>query len=88
MEATKNSFGDIVLDGSAKHTDLITPFDAHERATRNPKPDAKPQEFPKAIEHIQKEDAPEGHSEPIIARDAKHEVQLKKDLAAKKEDAE
>ena len=71
-----------------------TPFDAHEQAVRGThvettenSPDKNPktvQEFPKAVDHVQKPDAPAGHLEPVIAKDADHEDAL----AEAKADAE
>lgn len=67
-------------------------FDTHEQATRGThvpttadSPDKDPKtvdEYPKAIDHVQKDDAPEGHLEPVVANDADHEEELK---AAKEE---
>jgi hypothetical protein len=64
-----------------------TPFDAHEQATRGEhipteldSPDKDPKtivEFPKAVDHVQKADAPEGHLEPVIATSPEHEAELK-----------
>jgi hypothetical protein len=73
------------LDGKSKIA--AVPFDAHEQATRGEhvptevdSPDKDPrtvQEFPKAIDHVQKAGAPEGHLEPVVAIDAEHEEELK-----------
>jgi len=68
------------------------PFDAHEQTTRGvhvpteaDSPDKDPKtvdEYPKAIDHVEKPDAPEGHLEPVVANDADHEEELN---AAKEE---
>lgn len=60
-----------------------TPFDAHEQATRgthvptavdSPDPDPETvQEFPKAVDHVDKPGAPEGHKEPVLAKSAEEE---------------
>ena len=79
--------GSNVLDGSQSHKDLVTPFDAHEQATRGvhvptreDSPDVKDvQEYPKAVDHREVEPVPGGpkHLEPVIAKDADHEKELK-----------
>lgn len=33
-------------------------------------------EYPKAVDHVDKADAPEGHKEPVIATDEDHEEKL------------
>jgi len=67
------------LDG--KEQVAPTPFDAHEKIVRSTHrhtkdgyvaDEYKPQEYPKAIAHD------EETGEPVIARDAKHEAELKK----------
>lgn len=73
-----NSHGE-PLDGTGDIK--ATPFDAHEQATRgehvpteidSPDPDlSKIREFPKAVAHD------EVTGEPVIAKNAKHEAQLK-----------
>ena len=70
------------LDGSETAKDLLTPFDAHDQRVRgthvpttkdSPDPDpATIQEYPKAIAHD------EDTGEPVIAKNAEHEAQLKK----------
>jgi len=69
------------LDGK----DVIKPvaFDAHEQATRGEhvptakdSPDLDPEkvvEFPKAVDHVQKDNAPEGHLEPVLVNSAEEE---------------
>lgn len=69
------------LDG--KTPVKATPFDAHEQATRgthvpttvdSPDPDpASVQEFPKAVDHVDKPGAPEGHKEPVLVKSAEEE---------------
>ena len=54
------------LDGKAKHHEFLTPYDAHDKVLRAPIPDYVHQEYPKAVDHVQKENAPEGHYEPVI----------------------
>lgn len=58
----------VVLDGSASHKDLLTPYDAHEQAARS-SDGYEHQEFPKAIAHTE-------DGAPVIAKDAKHEAEL------------
>lgn len=75
---------DIKFDGSATHEDFVTPFDAHEQlvngehvpTTVNSPDKTNVVEFPKAVDHIQKEGAPKGHMEPVIAKNAEHEKEL------------
>lgn len=77
----------VVLDGTADHKQLVTPFDAHEQQTRGEHiptgldtPDVHPddvEEYPKAIAHDEKT------GEPLIATSPEHEKQLKADLADK-----
>ena len=70
------------------------PFDAHEQATRGEhvpttadSPDKTDvQQYPKAVDHVEKPDAPEGHLEPIVAKDAAHEAELKKAAAEEKDE--
>ncbi len=58
-----------------------TPFDAHEQANRGVHaattadgPDPKGgAEYPKAVDHVQKAGAPEGHSEPVLVKSAVEE---------------
>lgn len=69
------------LDGKDKIA--ATPFDAHEQATRGRHvptkvdgPDINPKtvrEFPKAVDHVDKPNAPEGHKEPVVATNAEEE---------------
>lgn len=69
------------LDG--KTPVKAVPFDAHEQATRgthvptqldSPDPDpATIVEFPKAVDHVQKDGAPEGHLEPVVVNNADEE---------------
>jgi hypothetical protein len=60
-----------------------TPFDAHEQATRGThvptqldSPDKDPAtvvEFPKAVDHVEKNGAPKGHLEPVVVNNAEEE---------------
>jgi hypothetical protein len=60
-----------------------TPFDAHEQKTRGTHVPTKAnskephaglgQQYPKAIDHVQKPGAPAGHLEPVIANNAEEE---------------
>lgn len=72
----------VVLDGSASHKDLLTPFDAHEQASRGvhvptdiDSPDRDPalvQEYPKHVT------VGEGDDKRVVtANDAEHEAALK-----------
>lgn len=53
------------LDGTAAHHEFITPFDAHDKVLRD-SGNYEHQEYPKAVDHEQKTDAPEGHFEPVL----------------------
>ena len=74
-EATQN------LDGKTPVKPV--PFDAHEQATRGThvptspdSPDKDPEtiaEFPKAVDHVDKPGAPEGHNEPVVVKSAAEE---------------
>jgi hypothetical protein len=67
------------LDGKSKIAP--TPYDAHEKATRGehvPTTKTSPDktsvaEYPKAIDHVQKDGAPKGHLEPVIVKSAEEE---------------
>lgn len=50
------------------------PFDAHEQMTRNAPVAAEIAEYPKAVAHVDKPGAPEGHKEPIIVHSAEEEA--------------
>jgi hypothetical protein len=60
-----------------------TPFDAHEQATRGThvettvdSPDKEEvEEYPKAVDHVDKPGAPEGHKEPVLVNSAKEEAE-------------
>lgn len=60
------------LDGKATHEDFITPFDAHDKVVRD-SGDYEHQEYPKAVDHVQKPGAPEGHFEPILQNEPAEE---------------
>lgn len=86
----KNSILDaghrVVLDGTATHKDLIVPFDAHDQTIRGvhtptgrDTPDIHKddvEEFPKAIAHDEKT------GEPVIAKNAEHEAELRAQIKA------
>ena len=57
------------LDGKAKHSEFITPFDAHDKVVRDSGA-YEHQEYPKAVAHN------ESNTEPVIANDADHEAEL------------
>ena len=69
-----------------------TPFDAHEQASRGQhvpsgpnSPDKNPrtvQEFPKAVDHVDKDGAPEGHKEPIVVKSSAEEKAYQEAKAA------
>lgn len=67
------------LDG--KEPVKATPFDAHEQATRGEyvattetSPDlTSVAEFPKAVDHLVKDNAPKGHLEPVIVNSPEEE---------------
>lgn len=79
----RNKDGSNILDGTATHADSLTPFNAHEQATRGTHvptaidgPDLSAgEQYPKAVDHVEID----GHLEPVIANDAKHEKQLAAD---------
>lgn len=70
------------LDGKATHKDFLTPFDAHERATRTEHVPTGPdspdkvdvQEYPKAVVSLDEDGKP--LADPVVARDADHEAEL------------
>lgn len=76
----RNEDGSNVLDGSLTHAEALTPFDAHEQATRGTHvPTAVDsadlpagEQYPKAVDHVEVD----GHLEPVVAKDAKHEKEL------------
>jgi hypothetical protein len=88
QEAYENAYSS--LDG--KHPVKPTPFDAHDQKVRGEhvptsadSPDKDPetvQEFPKAVAHD------ETTGEPVIARDAAHEAELKAKVKAEEKASE
>ena len=86
------------LDGTTPVTP--TPFDSHDQKVRaahtysreegyQPADEAEPQEYPKAVDHVEKAGAPEGHLEPVLVNDeeeeaAHHEAKAEAEASAEK----
>jgi hypothetical protein len=66
------------LDGT--ETIKPTPFDAHDTVLRAGN-ESEHKEHPKAIDHVA---MPDGHLEPVVARDADHEAELKAKMEEEK----
>lgn len=74
----ENSHGE-ELDG--KGNIKPTPFDAHEQSVRSSDPEKEPEEFPKAVDHV---DHPDGKGkEAVVVNSAEEEAEY---LASKASD--